>query len=83
MIVVACASKYGKRSDARSYIIAAPILLVVVVIIAAGSDTYELRCPSDPQEYCTYNDSEPIILLMATVFLAVTMIKSWTLFTER
>jgi len=83
MSVVASASRFGKRSDARSYIIAAPILLFLVVIIAAGTDSYELRCPDDPQEYCTYNDSEPIILLMATGFLVVAMIKSWKLYTER
>ena len=81
--VVASAFRYGKRSDARSYMIAAPIVLFLVVVITAGTDTYELRCPDDPREYCTYNDFEPIILLMATGFLVVAMIKSWKLYTER
>jgi len=83
LMVAIVASRYGKKSDARSYVIAMPILLVLVAVISAGASQTKLRCPDDPLEYCTYNDSEPIVLLIWIGYVVITMVKSWFVYSQR
>lgn len=83
LLVFVVATRYGDRSDARSYVIAAPLLLTLVAVVSAGASNTTLRCPDDPLEYCTYNDSEPIVLLVWIGYVVLAAIKSWIMYSER
>ena len=75
--------RYDHLATARTFFIAAPMLLVLVGILSAGSATYTQPCPDNKLELCSYNDSVPAIAVAVFVFVIASGIRAWFLYAER
>ena len=65
------------------FAIAYVVALVIITLVSLGSEVYTIRCPSDPREWCEYNDSTPAMFAIAAGFVLVAWIRSWILNGER
>ncbi len=82
-LVAYCAHRFDKLRSARTFLVAFPVMVVVIAAISGSSTKTEVRCLDDPNEFCIYNDSTPLIAVFAFLFLAACCVKSWLLYSER
>ena len=72
----------GERSM-RRFAIGFVIVLAVIAGVSAGSESYQVRCPDDPAEWCEYNDSVAAMATIAAVYVVASVVRSWMIYAER
>lgn len=72
----------GERT-LRRFAVAFPLLLLLIGAISAMSTVTRTRCPSNPIEWCEYNDSTPAMAAIAVGFVVAATVRAWMLYAER
>ena len=76
--------RYGEGvRTLRRFAIAYGIVLAIIAGVSAGSTVTLARCPSDPNEWCEYNDSVPAMAVLAVGYLLAGCGRAWMLYRER
>lgn len=83
LIVVICTKFDPRPQTIKRFSIAAAATMLAVAVLSFGAESRTGRCPDDPAELCTYNDSVPAIVFVVIAFCIVCAVRSRMIYFER